>query len=138
MQTCTRSEFIAEAMTWIDTPYRHQGRLKGVSVDCIGLCIGVAHACGISEFDFTHYDRRPDGSMKTHMDREVTPISFARALPADLLLFQFANCPMHVGILADDMMLIHAYAPNRKVVMHRLDTRFLGLLTCAYQIPGVI
>lgn len=136
--TVTRAEFIAEAMTWIGTPYRHQGRLKGVSVDCIGLPIGIAHALGISEFDFTHYDRRPDGSLKTRMDAEVTPISFANAQPADLLLFQFNNCPMHVGILAYDMQVIHSHAPNRKVVMHRIDDRLRAMVACAYHIPGVV
>lgn len=25
---------VAEAITWLGTPYHHQGRVKGVGVDC--------------------------------------------------------------------------------------------------------
>jgi hypothetical protein len=31
------SEILAAARTWLGTPWSHQGRLKGVSVDCGGL-----------------------------------------------------------------------------------------------------
>jgi hypothetical protein len=34
--------FIAQARTWIGTPFHHQGRLKGVGCDCLGLIVGVA------------------------------------------------------------------------------------------------
>lgn len=32
---------ISQARTWLGTPYHHQGCLKGVGVDCIGLVRGV-------------------------------------------------------------------------------------------------
>lgn len=32
---------VAEARTWIGTPYRHQASLKGVGCDCLGLLRGV-------------------------------------------------------------------------------------------------
>jgi NlpC/P60 family putative phage cell wall peptidase len=32
---------IAEARSWIGTPYRHQASLKGVGCDCLGLLRGV-------------------------------------------------------------------------------------------------
>ncbi len=36
------SDVVRTARTWLGTPYHHQGRLKGVGVDCAGLLIGVA------------------------------------------------------------------------------------------------
>lgn len=27
-------EAVTEALTWLGTPYHHQGRIKGVGVDC--------------------------------------------------------------------------------------------------------
>ncbi|GJE41916.1 NlpC/P60 family protein [Methylobacterium soli] len=33
--------FVAEARTWLGTPYRHQASLKGVGCDCLGLVRGV-------------------------------------------------------------------------------------------------
>ena len=32
---------VAEASTWLGTPYRHQGSRKGVGCDCLGLVRGV-------------------------------------------------------------------------------------------------
>jgi NlpC/P60 family putative phage cell wall peptidase len=32
---------VREALTWVGTPYRHQGRKKGVGADCLGLVMGV-------------------------------------------------------------------------------------------------
>lgn len=42
--TGVAAEVIAEARGWIGTPYRHQGRRKGVGCDCLGLLIGVWRA----------------------------------------------------------------------------------------------
>jgi len=35
---------VAEALTWLGTPYRHQASLKGVGCDCLGLVRGVWRA----------------------------------------------------------------------------------------------
>lgn len=35
---------VIEAMSWIGTPYRHQGSRKGVGCDCLGLVRGVWRA----------------------------------------------------------------------------------------------
>jgi len=37
-------EIVAEAMSWLGTPYRHQGARKGVGCDCLGLVLGVWRA----------------------------------------------------------------------------------------------
>jgi hypothetical protein len=40
----TPDRIIAEARSWIGTPYRHQASLKGVGCDCLGLLRGVWRA----------------------------------------------------------------------------------------------
>ena len=45
----TRAAIVAEARTWIGTRYRHQGSLKGVGCDCLGLVRGVWRNCVGSE-----------------------------------------------------------------------------------------
>ena len=35
---------LAEALSWVGTPYRHQGSTKGVACDCLGLIRGVWRA----------------------------------------------------------------------------------------------
>jgi NlpC/P60 family putative phage cell wall peptidase len=37
----SRDAIVAEARSWIGTPYRHQASLKGVGTDCLGLLRGV-------------------------------------------------------------------------------------------------
>ena len=36
-----RARIVAEAMTWLGTPYHHRGKLKGIGVDCaqLPLCV---------------------------------------------------------------------------------------------------
>jgi len=41
----TRAAIVAEARSWIGTRYRHQGSLKGVGCDCLGLVRGVWRNC---------------------------------------------------------------------------------------------
>ena len=36
-----RQDIIAEAQSWLGTPYRHQASLEGVGADCLGLIRGV-------------------------------------------------------------------------------------------------
>jgi NlpC/P60 family putative phage cell wall peptidase len=36
-----RAAILAEARSWIGTPYLHQSSLKGVGCDCLGLALGV-------------------------------------------------------------------------------------------------
>ena len=42
-----RAAVVAEAETWLRTPYHHMGRIKGVGVDCLTLLAEVYEAAGI-------------------------------------------------------------------------------------------
>ena len=42
--TPVAERIVAEALEWVGTPYRHQGSLKGVGCDCLGLVRGVWQA----------------------------------------------------------------------------------------------
>ena len=44
-----RATIVAEARAWIGTPYRHQGSLKGIGCDCLGLVRGVWRAVAGAE-----------------------------------------------------------------------------------------
>lgn len=136
--TVERSAFVAEARTWLDTPYRHQGRLKGVGVDCIGLVIGACRELGLFDLDVGAYPARPDGTLRARIAEHSNAISYAEAQPGDVLLFHWAGVPTHVGIVTDPGHLIHSYAVNRKVIEHRIDARWSSQIVCAFPIPGVV
>lgn len=136
--TVTRDQFVAEARTWLGTPYQHQGRLKGVAVDCIGLLVCVAQTLGLSEADMRDYGRRPDGRLRPLLEAHLERVPVLEADAADVVLFSFAAVPVHVGILTAPDHLIHAYLPNRKVVESRLDDAMRSHIASAYHIPGII
>jgi cell wall-associated NlpC family hydrolase len=133
----TRKEFVDEARSWLDTPYQHQGRLKGVGVDCIGLLVCVAHTLGLSTADMRDYGRRPDGRLRPMLEAHLEPVPVLDAQAADVALFAWQAVPIHVGILTAPDHVIHAYLPNRKVIETRIDEKMRAQMAFAYHIPGV-
>ena len=136
--TVTREQFVAEARTWLDTPFQHQGRLKGVAVDCVGLVICTARALGLTDFDMTDYNRRPDGRLRPMLDLHMDAIPPAEAQAADVLLFAWNASPIHVAILTDRDHLIHAFVPNRRVIETIINDRIRAQIVGAFHVPGVV
>ena len=140
----TRAQVVAEARTWIDTPWIHQHRAKGVGVDCIGLIICVARDLGISapDTDYTGYGRRPDGALLSLCDQHMVRISRDAMQPGDVLVLAVENDPQHMGIIGDyrhgGLSLIHAASKAGRVIETRLmfaaNQKFRG----AYALPGVV
>jgi NlpC/P60 family putative phage cell wall peptidase len=138
MKTVTRAEFVAEARTWLGSPYQHQGRLKGVACDCIGLVIGTAQALGLTDFDITGYGKRPDGRLRPVMESQLEMVPLIDADAGNIVLFAWNAAPLHVGIFTDKSHIIHAYLPNRRVVENIIDDRWRSQIVAAYRVPGVV
>jgi NlpC/P60 family putative phage cell wall peptidase len=113
----TPEQIIAEARSWIGTPYRHQASLKGVGCDCLGLVRGVWRAVLGDEPEKTSA-YAPDWAEATGEERlaaaarrhliEVIPIG---AQPGDVLLFRWRqHLPAkHAAILTAPDRMIHAH-----------------------------
>jgi len=100
----TRADVIAEARTWLDTPYVHQGRTKGIAVDCAGLVICVARELELvaADFDINGYPREPDGtSFMEICDRFMTRVAKPDLKPGHVMVFAFGKLPAHIGIVGD-------------------------------------
>lgn len=107
------------AENWIGTPYRHQGALKGVGCDCIGLILGIWRELYGSEPPLAVPPYAPDWAERSGEERLLDAglrlfgpaIPFKEAEPGDVLVFRWrAGCAAkHVGILADEGFFIHAY-----------------------------
>ena len=135
VMAATREQVVRAAREWLGTPWHHQGRVKGVGVDCVGVVIGVARDLGLSTFDVTGYARRPaEGEVASGCWQHLAPV--AAAFPGDVLLFEVDGQPQHLGF-ATDIGLLHAYAPMRRVVEHRLDDNWRGKIVAAFRLPGV-
>jgi cell wall-associated NlpC family hydrolase len=138
----TRADVVSEARDWLQTPWRHQQRHKGVAVDCVGLVIGVCRSLGLvaTDFDVNGYSRRPDGTLLAQCAQLMRPIRRDDMQAGDVLVVATDSEPAHMGILADyrhgGLSLIHA-ANGIGVVEHRLmfarNLKFKG----AYALPGI-
>ena len=125
MRSDLRARIVAEARSWLGTPFRHQGRLKGVGCDCAGLVIGVARALGLSDVDVTAYGREPDERRVLRiMAEQLRPKAMAGMRPGDVLLLAAPRAACHMGIVAERLghpSLIHAWGPVGKVVENHLE-----------------
>lgn len=131
----TRAQVVAEARTWLGTPYVHQGRVKGEAADCAGVILGVAHALGLTDFEHLAYDRVPDGSLLSVCEAQMTRILPAHARGGDVLVFKFEHWPTHLAFLTEPGVVLHAYMPRRRVVEHRMERAML--VVAAFRLPGV-
>lgn len=116
-----RTVVLAEARSWMATPYRHQASCKGSGCDCLGLLRGIWRALyGQEPERVPSYS--PDwaevGGQETLIEaggRWLTEIGLDEAQPGDVLVFRWRDMApaKHVGILStpltDQPKLIHAY-----------------------------
>lgn len=127
------NDIVAEARTWLGTPFHHQARLKGKGCDCLGLIVGVVDTLGLEDangkklaaYDEVTYSREPDGAYLTaKLTGLLDEVPAAEARAGDLALFRIRENPQHLAILTDyegGLGMIHSFAPSRRVVEHRLD-----------------
>src|SRR5688500_298854 len=117
MSSLTRSIIVAEARSWIGTPYRHQGSLKGVGCDCLGLVRGVWRAVvGIEPDHAPPYSRdwaeaSSDETFARAARQHLIEIDPAQFLPGDVLLFRYApRYPAkHAAIVTEAELMVHAH-----------------------------
>lgn len=145
MRSAIRTAIVAEAMTWVGTPFVHQHRVRGVGVDCAGLVIGVARGLGLvpPDFDVTGYGMTPDGrSLRAYCDTHLQPQG-ANVCAGDVVLVAWKDGPPHhLGIVVDHpsglLGMIHAEnRAHRKVIETRLQFGRAMRLVAAYRFPGV-
>ena len=123
---------VAEARRWIDTPYHHQARLRGVGCDCAGLIIGVGLECGVLDFsesrfrEFAGYARTPNPrQMRRALEAFLVPVPEKVAGDGDIMWLEWrADLPMHLAIcstLNDVPAQALAADLNREAGVRRYD-----------------
>jgi cell wall-associated NlpC family hydrolase len=113
-----RRDIFETARGFHGTRFRHQGRLPGIGLDCVGVVSKTAHALGISQYDFTNYPRNPDFyTFQSHFDNNMRKKKLADILPGDVVIFKQRMFTCHCGIIGDrrGLSLIHAYLPRKAV-----------------------
>lgn len=117
-----RAAVIAEALTWVGTPFHHAQAVKGRGVDCVFSLIEWFSRAGVIE----RFDPRPyAATWFLHRDEELFLHGITRyadrlkegvaPLPADVAIYRFGKCAAHGGLIIDDDFIVHACATARKV-----------------------
>ncbi len=130
-----------KAREYVATRWHHQGRVKGVGVDCIGLVICVASDLGLGDFSAEGYGRLPTGGrLRAGLTDAFDTVAIADMQPGDVVLMRFAGEPQHVAILSDmggRLGMIHAHAAMRKVVEHGLDDVWRSRIVAVFRFKEV-
>jgi cell wall-associated NlpC family hydrolase len=122
VEAAQRVAVVAEARSWIGTPYHNCADIKGVGVDCGMLLVRVFVDSGLcAPFDPRpypvdwHLHRSEERYLGFVFDRghEVRP-----ARLGDVMVLRYGRCYSHGGIVTavSPLTLVHAYYPARRVV----------------------
>lgn len=132
---------IAVAMTALGTPFRHQGRVAGLGMDCAGLYVHVCQQLGIEHADAKGYPRNPyDGQLEAQLDAQpcLRRIPLDEVAEGDLLCLRISKAPQHIAFKAADIdghpYIIHASEEHGGVVLHRLDALWHARVVRAYRL----
>lgn len=123
------------------TPFKHQGRVKGLGMDCAGLLAYALERAGLAYLDENGYGRNPfDGMLERALDAQpsMSQVPLADAQAGDILLMRIKSAPQHIGIhaglIAGHPYIIHASEQHGGVVTHRLDDMWGGRVLRVYRL----
>jgi cell wall-associated NlpC family hydrolase len=108
-----RAAVVAEAMTWLRTPYLSHARLKGVGVDCANLPAAVYAACGLMpevrpEYSEQWYEHRDEELFLQFVTPFSTEITRDQVRPGDFAIWKFGRTFSHGAIVIDPPTIVHA------------------------------
>jgi cell wall-associated NlpC family hydrolase len=124
----TREDVIREAQGWLGTPYHHAARVKGAGVDCLMLVLEVYGRSGVfarrgvdaASIPIPRYAR----DIMLHRNEETYlegirqyAVEVTEPASGNLALWKFGRIYSHAAIIIDWPAIIHAYAPENRVVI---------------------
>jgi len=131
-------KIVEAARECIGTPFRHQGRMKGVGLDCVGLARYPAEALGISIGDYDGYSRQPDPQvMAAKLDEFLVKVEPEDMQLGDILWMAFAKEPMHLAIYAGDTIIHAVCLGPEKVVEHGFRAPWPQRVVAIYRYRGI-
>lgn len=131
------SSIVEYARECIGTPFRHQGRIVGVALDCAGVVAYVADRLGMSYDAPTDYPRTPyQGLLEKTLDDQSCIVRVFDMQPGDILLMRFKTDPQHLAIWTGET-IIHAYESIGRCVEHHLDNAWRSRIVRIYRFRGI-
>ena len=108
---------VATARRWIGTPYLHQGAMRGVGCDCLGLLRGVWRDLFGAEperpppYAADWAEASAEEALARAAARHLLPVAGLAFAPGDVLLFRWREGlpAKHCAIASDAAHMIHAH-----------------------------
>jgi len=121
-EAAQRAAVVAEARSWIGTPYHNCADVKGAGIDCGMLLVRVFVDTGLCP----PFDPRPypvDWHLHRSDERYLGFIfdrgrEIASPQPGDVIVLRYGRCYSHGGIVTaiGPLTIVHAYYPARRVI----------------------
>lgn len=136
---------VAEALSWLGTPYRHQASRKGVGCDCLGLIRGVWRTLyGVEPEAVGPYSKDwaetagGERLLKAARQHFISCDDDGGLEPGRLILFRWRpHLPAkHAGITVDGAAFIHAYE-GRGVLISQLVPQWRRRIAGVFAFPAV-
>lgn len=130
-----RLAVLAEALTWLGTPFHHMARLKGLrgGVDCGQILAAVFEVVGkiphveTDPYSMQHALHSSDEWYIRYLQKFATEISEKEAKPGDIVIYRVGRCYSHAGILIEPWpgKIIHAVNDAGVILSHGTQEGFL-------------
>lgn len=145
----TKAQVVTKAREYLGTKFRHQGRLKGQAIDCVGLPLMIAEEFGlwdregvlIHSRDSVNYSPQPlDSFVHEECKRRLIEKPVSEMTDGDVVTVRNPVIPCHVAIVAhitDYLSVIHAHNGIGRVVEHILTDELRALILGCFSFPGV-
>lgn len=124
-----RAAVVAEARTWLRTPYHPGAQVKGAGVDCAHLPLAVYVAVGVipptdvGEYPTDWHLHRDDERYLGWVQRFAREISRADIQPGDFGLWRYGRAYSHGAIIIDPPVIIHACREAQIVTLENMDLK---------------
>lgn len=131
---------VIAARQCLGTPFRHQGRIPGVGLDCLGLILYVGNSVGMPLKAPSVYPEDPahQGLLAgAEANENLVRITDLTALqPGDILLIRIGTPVRHLAIYTGPT-IIHVWASSVGCCCeHALDLRWRRRFAAAYRFVG--
>lgn len=139
-----REEIVEAARLWLGTPYHHQGSLRGVGCDCLGLVRGVWRDLLGTEPEapppYSPYwaESLRQETLALAAARHLVPIAAGAERSGDVLLFRWREQlpAKHCAVLSGPDRIIHAH-DGAAVAEVAFTPWWRRHLSHAFSFPGV-
>jgi|SRR6516164_1784678 cell wall-associated NlpC family hydrolase len=124
-----RRQVVAEALSWVGTPYRQLGATRGIAVDCSMLIVRTLIEVGVVE-DFDPRPYPPLWFLHREDERyigwlEKTTNEVREPQPADIVAIRIGRAFAHSGFYVGGGQIVHAFAEEGRCTVTPLRNPLL-------------